>query len=158
MNFATYKKQSLHLFDQLRAGLIAAFLGLALCASPGNAAASCLFPPAGDADCDGMADAVDPCPADMLNRCNGPIATCAPVSSGAADCAAGSDLRLDLGVFFPTTDCNGDVWNVDHGSGGTSSPSHGVLLHSAPVTAAFGCSNDSTEAILATERLSLIHI
>ena len=152
MYFGIISKHSLPSRLHLRAGIAIVCIGVALCALPGLANASCAFPPAGDTDCDGMADAVDPCPGDMLNRCNGPIATCESSSSGTADCAAGSDLRMDLGVFFPTTDCNGDIWNVDHGSGGTSSPSHGLMIHSAPVTAAFGCSSDSTESILATER------
>ena len=59
-------------------------------AAPAGAQAVCGLPPAGDADCDGMVDALDPCPSDTLNRCSGgTIATCETAPPGDQDCTAG---------------------------------------------------------------------
>ena len=67
-------------------------------AAPAGAQAVCGLPPAGDADCDGMVDALDPCPSDTLNRCSGgTIATCETAPPGDQDCTAGEPLRLDIG-------------------------------------------------------------
>ena len=100
--------------------LMAATFAFAIVGAPSaayEAHAACVIPPAGDADCDGLADGDDPCPGDTLNRCNAPIATCATAPPGAQECAVGVELRLDLGATAPVVDCRGDVWSADLGGG-----------------------------------------
>jgi len=81
-----------------RTSLLTLLLVATLISMPtAHARAACAIAPPGDSDCDGLTDAVDPCPADTLNRCNGPVAICATAPPGAQDCAAGAELRLDLG-------------------------------------------------------------
>ncbi|MDX1388938.1 MAG: malectin domain-containing carbohydrate-binding protein, partial [Acidobacteriota bacterium] len=90
----------------------------------------------------GLHDSFDFCPTDPLNRCAGPVATCG--TGAASDCAAGTDLRFDLGGTAPRTDCNGDVWTDDTGAGGDYV---GGNL-SGTVSDAFGCADTDTEVLV----------
>ncbi|MEE8311011.1 MAG: malectin domain-containing carbohydrate-binding protein, partial [Candidatus Binatia bacterium] len=134
-----------------RTSLLTLLLVAALtCSLPtAEALAACVLPPAGDADCDGLADAVDPCPDDTLNHCNGPVAICATALPGNQDCTAGAELRLDLGGAGASIDCNLASWSPDSGPGSTSTATFVVPM--APIQNAFGCTSATTEAIVASE-------
>lgn len=133
-----------------RPALIVVLASAGACLQPHPALAGCAIAPVGDVDCDGVADALDPCPTDTLNHCNGPVALCATAPAGVQDCIAGDELRLDLGAAGPTTDCNLDTWNVDSGAGSTSTVA--FAIPAAPVQNAFGCTDTATESIVAAER------
>jgi len=118
---------------------------------------ACALPPTdvSDADCDGLVDDIDPCPADTLNRCNGPIATCVSAPPGAPpgsqECFAGSPLRLDLGATAPVTDCNGDAWEAESSGNGSNCCTYPTLT-SDPIVGVFGCTDPSTEAMVGSEK------
>jgi len=128
--------------------LLAATGSLALSATAAHAA--CAVPPAGDADCDGLADGADPCPADTLNRCNGPVVSCGTAPPGVQECSAGTPLRIDVGASGPQTDCNGDTWEADLGAGKNccSSP----VVAPATIATAFGCTDAATEIMVGSEK------
>ncbi|MEE8311309.1 MAG: kelch repeat-containing protein, partial [Candidatus Binatia bacterium] len=147
-------------FQSLRLSLLAftavACLAIAL---PGNASATCNLPPAGDADCDGMADGLDPCPADALNRCSGAVASCATAPPGAQDCDAGEQLRLDIGLTGPPNPptplgaCDATTWRPDFGLG--SIGGNPGLVKDAPISTYLGCTaDDDTRAIIGSHKSS----
>ncbi len=123
--------------------------GVTTLAIPSDAlATACAIPPAGDADCDGIADGADPCAAETLNRCVGAVAECRLGPPGVQDCIAGEALRLNVGNTGDLTDCNGDTWLEDEGPGKNGSGP----VTSAPITAQFGCTSDgSTETLIGSE-------
>ena len=111
-------------------------------------ATACSIPPAGDADCDGIADGSDPCAAETLNRCVGAVAECRLAPPGTQDCTAGEPLRMNLGNTGDLTDCNGDIWIEDDGPGKNDSGA----VTSAPITAQFDCTSDAaTETLVGSE-------
>ncbi|MEE8311307.1 MAG: hypothetical protein V3R77_03555, partial [Candidatus Binatia bacterium] len=121
---------------------------------PELAAAGCNLAPAGDADCDGLLDAADPCPADTMNRCSGPAALCTIAPPGTQSCTAGTELRVDLGNTAPLLGCDGETWNVDTGAGSAGTASPTVTIHDDPIADAFGCTDAATRTIVGSERFA----
>src|SRR5581483_4656719 len=128
--------------------LVAGLASLILVFAAPNIANACGIPPAGDTDCDGLLDGVDPCPNDALNACFGTIAV---------DRATGKDVRLNANLGSapctgPRTDCRGLVWNADFDSN-TGSSAGCDLGGGCPVdaTGVFGCTDVQTEEIFKCE-------
>jgi hypothetical protein len=112
----------------------------------------CESPPAGDMDCDGLADGVDPCPDQALNMCDGlALATC---SAAGGNCGlAGDEILYDSGPTGPTLACDGGSWAAETGPNlGNQFPGSGeVTVDSSSVENLFGCSNPATEAMFKSE-------
>lgn len=104
-----------------------------------------------DADNDGLGDNCDPCPAQPLNECFGPVAL---------DNMAGVDTRINTdstssdACSGAKTDCRGKTWIADFGAPDSSSgynqagdPHTCDLASGCPVdaTPVFGCSDLDTE-------------
>ncbi len=105
-----------------------------------------------DADNDGIADAGDPCPADALNRCYGPVAVDQTLGTAVRiNCSTGEVCSGDR------IDCNGDTWYADFGFNVGSSAecnlSGGCPMGGLNEIFGIGCAGHSaTEAILQCER------
>ncbi len=121
------------------------------------APAFCAVPPVGDMDCDGLDDVSnDPCvgpagPVNTFNRCQATIAQCAD-SGGTQQCAAGTDLRLNLGGP-QATDCAGNTWLAETNPTGMASAGN-VAAESTIVTGLFGCTDPVTESIVLSTRFA----
>jgi cysteine-rich repeat protein len=122
--------------------------------APECAGTTCVNPPAGDADCDGIPDATDPCPDETLNRCAGPLAICGDDPLGDPNCTSNEPIRLDLGPSAPTTVCNGESWTAEVGGDLGGSFAGNVEADAASVTTLFGCTDAATEAMVLAGRFA----
>jgi hypothetical protein len=153
------------MFSATRVGFAVAIFATALVISvpmPAMAGGGCVFFNANDTDCDGLDDTtVDPCPGTpavsspglltTLNRCAGPVATCA---AAAGNCGAiGEAIRYDAFPTAPTvtTDCNTDSWLGESGTVGNAVGT-GVAIDPTSVSAVFGCTDATTQQMLIDER------
>jgi hypothetical protein len=107
-----------------------------------------------DTDNDGLGDTCDPCPAQPLNECFGPVAL---------DNGVGGDIRINTDSTSSDTcsgdklDCRGALWMADFGAPESASgynqagdPFTCDLEAGCPVdaTGVFGCNDDATKDLL----------
>ena len=107
---------------------------------------------ASDSDNDGLGDASDlscspdPCPADPLNACAGPVAL---------DGFSGKEIRVNAGptCSVDVLDCRSKTWNAEFGARSNLSTAICDLPGGCPVNASgvFGCTDASTESLFQCE-------
>jgi hypothetical protein len=104
----------------------------------------------GDADGDGLFDAIDLCPGDPRNRCFGRVAV---------DRKQRKPIRINAGTSRAScsgqrTDCNGDVWYEDFGSRKRLGATACTLLDGcaiADIDTLFWCSDEPTKDLFECE-------
>ncbi len=106
-----------------------------------------------DADGDGLGDICDPCPAQALNDCFGPVAL---DNTQASDIRINTDGSSTESCAGPKTDCRGKQWAADFGANQTGSPVSCDLPGGCPAdsTAVFGCTDAQTEDLFRCGRIA----